>query len=559
MLKKEFAVPQLIDPGLAQEQAVQSDQRLPVGLLCCTGVFVLCALLSVTPLMRLPDAVLHLEIAPGAWLGVVSAWLPSGTGAQSVLISSYSELVFLLAVATFCYGWVALRVRRQSGTERERRLMRRCLWTGPVLVGLIYVVTPAMLSHDILVYASYGRVWAAHHANPYFIPIAAFPTDPFTHLDYWAKSVSAYGPIWTVVCGLCGWLLGAQPVAYVLTFRLFALAMHLLNTWLLGRILRLSGRSKRVTTLGMLLYAWNPLLLLESSLGGHNDGLMLTFILLGILLAVRAEKAGQLPRARGYLPPVVALTLAALVKFTALPILAVYLLLIAARTLRLYWPGAVNIRWLLRVAGRLLLALFCSLLLILAVAALFYGPFWLGHSPHAIVSSFNSPPEARGAENSFMRSITDWERIHPTWKATGLLLFLSTRANWNTINYALIALCLLVSACRLCLRPTVRTWVVCALGLLSLVLLVTPWFFSWYITWIIGLALTCLPMHRARFEAALLALTLTFSFSSLITYVFNTQLVGEQSYLASLCITIPPVCAFLLTLLVHRRCIERGR
>jgi hypothetical protein len=552
MLNKESAVSQLIDIDLDQEQISQPPRRLSASLLWCLVVFVLCALLSVTPLVRLPDAVVRLDIAPGAWLGVLSSWLPTGASAQAVLLSSYGELLVLLMLATSCYVWAALWIRRQPATELAQRWARRCLWTGAILVGLVYVVTPAMLSHDILVYASYGRVLSAHQANPYFVPISDFPADPFTPLDYWAHSVSAYGPIWTALCGLCGWFLGAQPVPYVLTFRLFALAMHLLNTWLIGRILRLSGRSGRIATLGMLLYAWNPLLLLESGLGGHNDGLMLTFVLLGILLAVRAEKYEQLHRVRGYLPPTIALTLAALVKFTALPILAVYLLLLAAKTARMYWPSTMRIALILRGIVRVCLALLCALLMALALALLAYGPFWLGHSPHAILSSFNSPPEARGAENSFMRSITDWERFHPTWKTAGLLIFLSTRANWNTFNYELITLCLLLSVWRLWLRPTVRAWVICSLSMLSLVLLVTPWFFSWYITWIIGLALSCLPMHHKRLEAALLALTLTFSFSSLITYVFNTGLAGEQSYLVSLCITAPPVCAFLLILLVWR-------
>ncbi len=74
--------------------------------------------------------------------------------------------------------------------------------------------------------------------------------------------------------------------------------MQLLNTWLVGRTLRIMGRSPRIRALGMLLYGLNPLVLLESAQNAYNDVVMLTFVLLGILLLARAEQRGELLRAR---------------------------------------------------------------------------------------------------------------------------------------------------------------------------------------------------------------------------------------------------------------------
>ena len=65
--------------------------------------------------------------------------------------------------------------------------------------------------------------------------------------------------------------------------------------------------------------AWNvPLRIeslypIESSLGGHNDILVTTFVLLGIFYAVRAEKKGEVHIIH-YAPTLIALSLAALVK-----------------------------------------------------------------------------------------------------------------------------------------------------------------------------------------------------------------------------------------------------
>jgi hypothetical protein len=350
-----------------------------------------------------------------------------------------------------------------------------------------------------------------------------------------------------LVCGFWGRLLNPDPSTYVVAFRFFALAMHLLNTWLVGRTLQTMGRSPRTVTLGMLLYAWNPLVLLESSLGGHNDAFMITFVLAGILLAVRAEQRDQLLHASGYLLPAVAFTLAVLVKFTAIPILAAYLLLLVCKALRSTVDSPRGLKQALISTWKpAVLVLFCSGLVVIFVTLAFYGPFWFGHRLNEIIASFKKPPSAIFAENSFMRSIINWLNFHPAQKHNALLVFLSQRRVWDSLNLMAIMLCLMLGARQLWLKPAIRTFVTVALATMCVVLLITPWFFPWYITWIVGLAVLCLPLRQNRTTWALLALTLTFSFSALSLYLFNAGLLGSHGYLVSLFDTIPPLCAFLI-------------
>lgn len=528
---------------------MKSGQNWSAGLLFCTLGFVVCTLLTVTPLSRIPDEVIRLHIAAGSLLAGISSWMPVTIGSQAQ--TAYGEFFCLLLLASLCYALAALYVRRQS-EDASSHLLRGYIMLGALLAGAIYVVVPAMLSHDIIVYASYSRVLAAYHSNPYFTPIAAFPADPFTPLNYWSKTVSAYGPIWTLVCGILGWLLSPDPETYVLAFRVLALAFHLLNIWLVGRVLLTMRRTPREITLGMLLYAWNPLVLLESGMGGHNDVLMMTFILLGVLLAARSEQRGRFLHVRGYLPPLVALTLAVLVKFTALPVLAVYFLWVGCKALRSSSDDLSEEKLTFRNWKPALVALFWCAFAALVTSLAFYGPFWFGHPLRAILDSFKSPPSATGAQNSFLRSIIEWLALHPAQRQNGLLTFLTHRSFWDDLNYVVIAICLIVGATRLWLKPVARTFLLVSLMTLSAVLFTTPWFFSWYITWIIGLAAICVPMRRTRFQAALLAFVLTFSFSALITYLFNGGLFDPRYYLVSLFTAIPPVCAFLLTLVVWK-------
>lgn len=145
-----------------------------------------------------------------------------------------------------------------------------------------------------------------------------------------------------------------------------------------------------------------------------------------------------------------------------------------------------------------------------------------------------------------MRSIINWLNFHPAQKHNALLVFLSQRRVWDSLNLMAIMLCLMLGARQLWLKPAIRTFVTVALATMCVVLLITPWFFPWYITWIVGLAVLCLPLRQNRTTWALLALTLTFSFSALSLYLFNAGLLGSHGYLVSLFDTIPPLCAFLI-------------
>lgn len=511
----------------------------------CTLTFLTCILLTVTPLSRMPDTVIRLRIGWGAFLGQASQWLPANIGSTYQPSSASIEFFPIITLAFSFYCLAAYLVSRWTG-EVWRWPVYSCIWLGALLAGVIYLVTPGVLAHDIEAYAGYSRLLAVYHANPYFVTLSAFPHDPVTPTDVWAATPSAYGPIWMVICAVLGWLLKQPtPEAYVIGFRVFAFAMHLLNIWLVGRILRTMGRPPRIRALGMLLYGWNPLVLLESAQNGHNDVFMLTFVLLGVLLLARANKRGELLRARGYLPPILAFTLAILVKYPILPVLAAYLLLLLCLALRpttassLNWREALA-RW--RPAARLLIwACLASVMLVLA----FYVPFWLGHSPGAIIKSFSNNPVATWAENSYMRSVINWLAFHPAQKGNPLLLFFSRRQVWNGIGYLAIALCLFVGTRRLWVAPTVDTFLALALATMCIVLLLTPWFFTWYITWIVGLAAVCLPARRSRVVWAFFILALTFSYSTLSLYLFNHDLLGSRGYLVSLFDTVPPIGAFL--------------
>jgi hypothetical protein len=73
---------------------------------------------------------------------------------------------------------------------------------------------------------------------------------------------------------------------------------------------------------GVLLFLWNPLVVIESALGGHNDTCMMLLALVAVWLHVRGWKAGV----------IVALALSALVKVITWPLVPLYMLMMMRRS-----------------------------------------------------------------------------------------------------------------------------------------------------------------------------------------------------------------------------------
>ena len=510
--------PSPVQPPESSPAQQQPSPPWQVALICCALAYVLCILVTTAPLYNIVG--LHTQF----WISnaIVALdnllHLPQNLGISTDHYISqqntyYLELLLPLLLAFAAYGLYAYLLQRTEPRSNHTFALR-LIWLTIIVSGCIYLFTPASLSDDVYGYASYGRLLSVHHTNPYVISPSAIPQHPTFPLIHWKDALAPYGPLWIVLSAVVGLISGPDRLEYLIAFRLIAFAAHLLNIWLVTVTLRTMGRSSRTVVLGTLLYAWNPLVLLESSAGGHNDVFMLTFILLGLLLSARAERKGA-TRLLDSNPALLAFTLAGLVKLTAFPILAFPVLKLCWNTYKATTPtthaGSIH-RW----GIALLAGLFASMVSI-AFALVCYAPFWFGHSIQQIVFSFSSQPTENFAFNSFLAAISVWQRAH------GLPAFLAlfnSRHTWNVITVVAIALSVGLGAIWLWRAPTTRTMALAALATLAAFLLVTPWFTDWYVTWLVGLAAICLPVAHDRLGRSLFVLALTFSASAFLTYYY---------------------------------------
>lgn len=544
--------------GVVQVQGKYKLLFEPVMMLC-TLVFVTCFLVMVAPLSRLPGTSITSQMPLRELVARAGFWLPRDLHLDPNLQNSQSgtntvEFLLLIAVAFVIYGLCALFISFWAPENKKNNRTLLLVWLGTLAAGLLLLLVSASVSHDVFIYAGYGRLMVVYHANPYFVPPSTFPHDPIYPLNGWTYSTSAYGPLWLLVCALSELFSGADPLRYVIFFCALGLTAHLLNTLLVMTILRTMGRSQRTVVIGTLLYAWNPLVLFESSNGGHNDIFMITFILLGILFAIRNEKRG-LTHLRNYVLPVVAFTLAALVKFTIAPLVVLFIITLIFYRLRLTLSPSVSFRECLRYCGKPALRTALSASIISGVVVLlFYGPFFIGHRLHAIISSFTSPPSSTGAHKSLLDGVLQWNLRHhlPPHTFTHALIYrLSDHKLWTAITVFTLAATMIVGIAWLWKTPTVRTFVLASLAALGAFLLVAPWFLPWYISWPVALAVVCLPVIYDSKGRALLAFALVFSASVFFLYLYNGGPPGNVWNLFSCLLTFaPPLLAFLIFLVL---------
>jgi hypothetical protein len=181
---------------------------------------------------------------------------------------------------------------------------------------MILLCAPAMYSSDTFAYAWYGRLLAVYGVDAHAQPPVASLADRFLDHGWYQFVPSVYGPLWTVNSAGLDLLGHGQVGLTIFLFRLFE-AVCVLGAggvlWLILQRIR-----PQAASFGTLLFLWNPLVIIESALGGHNDACMMLLAVAALWLHLRRSPLGA----------VLALTLSALVKIVTAPLIPLYLLMV---------------------------------------------------------------------------------------------------------------------------------------------------------------------------------------------------------------------------------------
>lgn len=245
----------------------------------------------IVPVKQSPFWVLALlSLAGYALLGI---WFPltphfDRLPLPDILVFTPSLLAGLGYAVLLCtlfglYGLAYRRVRDgKIPVSFASILVAAALFCLPLLYTLPFNAT------DSYRYFIRGRITTVYRQSPFSMPPDAFPDDPYLPMaGDWAGDTSPYGPVWELVAAAIALVAGDDLLLALLLFKSLAVITHLMIGFLIWLLLDDASPAER--TGRALLWIWNPALLLTFAVDGHNDGLMLFWILWGCWLTRRGR------------------------------------------------------------------------------------------------------------------------------------------------------------------------------------------------------------------------------------------------------------------------------
>ncbi len=213
--------------------------------------------------------------------GIGTMAMASAGGYLALLSTARTDSVVLLSIWAGLFVLYALLVYYQSEA------------TFPLLLGaavvfrLLGMGSLPTLSDDVYRFIWDGRLLAQGY-NPYlYLPSEIITTEiasqtGLTQALFQKLNSPAYYSVYPPVLQLWFWLVAtwsSTEAGAVFLLRVPLLAGELASLWLLYRLLRLAGRDDATVRRGVLLYALNPLVIVELVANVHYEGLTICFLL----------------------------------------------------------------------------------------------------------------------------------------------------------------------------------------------------------------------------------------------------------------------------------------
>jgi hypothetical protein len=317
-----------------------------------------------------PPLLLGGVVATLVALCATTAW-PSGSMVAAQPASAptgdlgWVRIFALAQAAAFgLYGVTLLLIRRTAPGRAAVLILA-------VLIQLLPVLAPLMLSSDVWSYWNAGRIAVVAGGNPYVDTPATFPDDPsFRYTsDLWRHQTTAYGPAFTVGSEAVAAVAGDDAATAAWLYKAGAGMLMVALTLLVSTV---SPRPAFAAAF----VGWNPVFAIQFAGSGHNDVLMITLAVAGILLGLRGRSTGA----------GTAWSVGVFLKWLPIILLPVQLLEDRARHRRSILPGFV-----------------IASLALAAVSTWLFGVGWLG----AFV------PFVKAATGESIRSLAIWPRLGP--------------------------------------------------------------------------------------------------------------------------------------------------
>jgi hypothetical protein len=150
-------------------------------------------------------------------------------------------------------------------------------WKIILATSAILVLSYNAFSYDLFNYIFDAKIFTYYGLNPYLHKALDFPADPMLSFMRWTHRVYPYGPVWLGITIPLSYLGQNFFLPTFFLFKIFIAGSYLGSIYLLGKILRKINPAAE--PYGVVFFALNPLVIIESLVSGHLDMVMIFFAL----------------------------------------------------------------------------------------------------------------------------------------------------------------------------------------------------------------------------------------------------------------------------------------
>lgn len=186
----------------------------------------------------------------------------------------YISIIFLL----FCF--YALFIKR----AKDREISRKELWGVIILTSIILTFSYNAFSYDLFNYVFDAKIVTFYHQNPYLQKALDYRGDPMLGFMHWTHRTYPYGPVWLALTIPLSYLGMKIFLVTLILFKLLAAVCFVGTTYYIGKILQKISPENELS--GIVLFALNPLVIIESLVSAHIDIVMMFFVVFSFYLFI---------------------------------------------------------------------------------------------------------------------------------------------------------------------------------------------------------------------------------------------------------------------------------
>lgn len=179
---------------------------------------------------------------------------------------NYSTIIYLFLITSWVVLYLIIsKIKLHSHKFRNTIVIL-------LIIPLMFSFS-AFISYDIFNYIFDSKIITHYHSNPYYFSALDFANDPMLNFMRWTHRTYPYGPLW-LIPGILITILTSKLLIQMFLFKILAITFLIYSQHILNKLNKKNE----------LLYIFNPLIILEVLISGHNDVYIAFFTLLSIII-----------------------------------------------------------------------------------------------------------------------------------------------------------------------------------------------------------------------------------------------------------------------------------